>query len=81
LDSIPSREWFEQHRRTLSSTSIEAPPEYRPRAPEWRGGMAPPISAVHCSETGGVMIQSWPTYTVSISGNFPNRDIWVPAQA
>ena len=42
--------------------------------------MAPPTSSVNCSETGGVMIQGWPTYTVNINGTFPNRDIWVPLQ-
>jgi hypothetical protein len=50
------------------------------RAPKWRGGRTPPDYKFDCSRTGGVMAQSWPTYTVHIGGTFPNRDIWVPSR-
>jgi hypothetical protein len=78
--SVSSRKWLKPLRRNPTSASREAPPKYRPRAPKWRGGIAPPTYSVNCSETGGVMIQDWPTYTVNINGTFPNRDIWVPLQ-
>jgi hypothetical protein len=70
--------------------SIDEPMEVEPvkssdyshkirQAPKWRGGLVPPTYAINCSKTGGVMNQSWPTYTIHIGGTFPNRDIWVPS--